>query len=164
MVLELINVIGGMAISGIGTGISELTVLAAVADIVPTSMRGYYTAGVILFVAPLVPSVMYGQFIASSSTWRHIAWITGGLPVVSFFSTLIFYHPLAPAAPPDSEGRFGFLKGIDYIGGSLSLAGLALFEFALLSGGYIVRELGNPSSSLWETEADIVIRALGLTH
>ena len=96
--LELITVIGGMAISGVGTGVSELTVLAGVADIVPVSKRGYYTAGLILFVAPLVPSVMYAQLIASSSSWRNIAYITGGLPVISLLLAVLFYHPPPPAA------------------------------------------------------------------
>ena len=135
-----------MAVSGVGTGLCELTTLAGIADIVPISKRGYYTAIVILSVVLLVPSVMYGQLIASWSTWRHIAWITGGLPVLALIMTFLFYKPPHPNPVSTPQKPWDFLGQVDFVGGFLSIAGLVLFDYTLLSGGYIVREFGNTSS------------------
>lgn len=148
MELELMTAIGGMVITGIGAGISELATLAGIADIVPATWRGYYTAWVILFsVLPLVPSVMWAQLIASHSTWRYLAILTGGLPVIGLALTFVFYFPSAPPGIDRTKGFSEMMSHTDLFGGFLTIAGLVLLNYGLLGGGYLVREFGNTSSS-----------------
>lgn len=155
------NVIGGMIISGVGAGISELTTLAGVADIVPVSKRGYYTAGVILSVLPFVPSVLWAQLIASRSTWRNIAGITGGVPALGLVLTFFLYHPPPPATSSRTQGFRDLLRSLDLVGGLFSIGGLVLFNYALMRGGYEVGGLDKISPSLMKPRADISIRGLG---
>ncbi|KAM7208910.1 Major facilitator superfamily domain containing protein [Naviculisporaceae sp. PSN 640] len=129
--------IGGMAVSGVGTGISELTTLAGVADIVPVSKRGYYTAVVVLSVLPFIPSVLVGQLIASTSSWRFIAILTGSWSLVALLLTVAFYSPPPPVLDGNNLSRFKLLGRLDWIGGVTSIVGLACLELGLLSGGYI---------------------------
>jgi hypothetical protein len=134
----------GMAIAGVGTGINELTALAGTAELVPLSHRGYYIAGLVLTVLPLLPSVMYAQMIASHATWRYIAVVTGAWATAALVTTALFYHP---PPPPRSRGhetwcqRLKLFKQTDFFGGVLSIGGLAGFEAGILMGGYQVREI-----------------------
>lgn len=131
-----------MAVSGVGTGISELTTLAGVADIVPISKRGYYTAGVVASVVPFVPSVLWAQLIAYHSDWRNIAILTGLWSGVALILTSCFYSPPPPPPPAVPEiqdpSRFQLLMRLDWIGGITSIVGLACLELGILSGGYNV--------------------------
>ncbi|KAM7221053.1 MFS drug efflux pump [Rhypophila decipiens] len=133
--------IGGMAVSGVGTGISELTVIAGVADIVPVSKRGYYTAFVTLSVLPFIPSVLWAQLIAYSSTWRYISLFTGLWSTVALVLTVLCYSPASPPPPrleagSETPSTFRLFMRLDWVGGIISIAGLACLEIGLLSGGY----------------------------
>lgn len=61
-----------MSISGVGAGINELTALAVTSEIAPTRKRGLYNAGIVLTILPYSPSQLWGQLVASHSTWRYI--------------------------------------------------------------------------------------------
>jgi len=132
--------IGGMVVTGVGTGISELTVIAGVSELVPVAKRGYYLALVTLSVIPYMPSVMYAQLIASRSKWRYIALMTAGSALVAFGMTLAFYVPPKPATAhaPTRADKVALVKRMDLVGGFLSISGLAAVVVALLGGGYLV--------------------------
>ncbi|KAK0733670.1 fungal trichothecene efflux pump [Lasiosphaeria miniovina] len=128
--------IGGMALTGIGAGINELTALAGTAELVPLSQRGYYVAAIILTIIPFMPSVMYAQLIASYSTWRYITVLTSGWTFIGLVVTVLFYSPPAPTIALDLAGKIRAMKQTDVVGGLLSIAGLAVFEISILRGGY----------------------------
>ncbi|KAK3500884.1 fungal trichothecene efflux pump [Neurospora crassa] len=128
--------IGGMALTGIGTGINELTALAGTAELAPVAHRGYYIAGMILTIIPLLPSVMYSQIISAFSTWRYISILTGGWALVGLVMTALFYHPPAPTEGLNWKQKLSLMKDMDVVGGFLSIIGLALLELGLLGGGY----------------------------
>ncbi|KAK0633593.1 major facilitator superfamily domain-containing protein [Immersiella caudata] len=131
--------IGGMAMTGIGTGVNELTVIAGTSELVPISQRGYYLAAVTLTITPYIPSVMYAQLIASNSTWRFIAVLTSGSALIAFAMTFMFYSPpLPPVASHHStmSEKMALVKRMDLFGGFLSISGLALLEIGILGGGY----------------------------
>ncbi|KAK0668606.1 major facilitator superfamily domain-containing protein [Cercophora samala] len=125
----------GMAISGLGTGINELTALAGAAEIVPVSQRGYYVAAMILTILPFLPSVMYAQLISAYSSWRYIAVVTTGWAAIGLVLAFLFYHP-PPRIDAHSNEKSEVLKKTDWVGGFLSIAGLVLVEVGLLGGGY----------------------------
>lgn len=131
--------IGGMVVTGVGTGINELTVVAGTSELVPISQRGYYLAAVTLTITPYIPSVMYAQLISSSSTWRFIAVLTSGSALIAFAMTFMFYSPpLPPNAQRHStmSEKMALIKNMDLLGGFLSIAGLAVVEIGILGGGY----------------------------
>ncbi|KAK1758484.1 fungal trichothecene efflux pump [Echria macrotheca] len=130
--------IGGMAVSGIGTGICELTVLAGVSELVPISRRGYYLAAVTLSIIPFLPSVLFAQLIASNSSWRYIAVLTAGTAGLALAMAFVFYSPPLPIEHQERErgDKFGLIKRMDFVGGFLSIAGVAGIEIGLLGGGY----------------------------
>lgn len=129
-----------MAITGVGTGINELTVLAGVAELVPVSQRGYYLSGIVLTIIPFIPAVMWSQLIASSSSWRYIGVVSASTAGIALVLTFLFYSP--PAQTPEQErargDKIGLLKRMDLIGGLVSITGLAGLEVGLLGGGYQV--------------------------
>ena len=142
-----------MAISGTGTGINELTALAGTAELVPVKQRGYYVAGLIITMLPFIPSVLYAQLIASTSSegWRSISYVTGGWAFIGLIMTFCFYHPPPPrrarvanggAAGEQEQGdrrnKREILGDMDFIGGVLSMLGLVAVEVGLLAGGYQV--------------------------
>ena len=131
---------GGMALTGIGTGINEITALAGSAELAPVSQRGYYIAGIILTVVPLLPSVMYAQIISAFSTWRYVSILTGGWALVGLVMTAFFYHPPAPTEDLDWKQKLALMKSMDLVGGFLSIAGLVLLDVGLLGGGYQVSD------------------------
>ena len=127
-----------MAVTGIGTGINELTALAGTAELVPLSQRGYYIAGMVLTVLPLLPSVMYAQMIAFHSTWRYIAVVTAVWAFLGLLSTVLFYFPPPRVRVAGWKEKIQLLKRTDFMGGLLSIVGLVGFEAGLLVGGYQV--------------------------
>jgi hypothetical protein len=134
-----------MAMTGVGTGINELTVIAGTSELVPISQRGYYLAAVTLTVAPYIPSVMYAQLIASRSTWRFIAVLTSGSALVAFAMTFMFYSPRLPEGArrhSTVSAKMALVKKMDLFGGFLSISGLALLEIGILGGGYRVSGQG----------------------
>ncbi|KAL2263633.1 hypothetical protein VTK26DRAFT_5896 [Humicola hyalothermophila] len=127
--------IAGMAITGIGTGINELTALAGTAELVPISRRGYYIAAMVLTILPFLPSAMFAQLISFHSCWRYIAALTAGWAFLGLVMTVIFYIP-PPRVEQGSEGKIHLLKRTDFVGGFLSIAGVSAVEAGLLGGGY----------------------------
>ncbi|EAQ89907.1 hypothetical protein CHGG_06526 [Chaetomium globosum CBS 148.51] len=128
--------IAGMALTGIGTGINELTALAGTAELVPLSHRGYYIAGMVLTVLPFLPSAMYAQLIAAYSNWRYISIVTTGWAFAGIVLTIFFYFPPPRARVQGWKERLALLNRTDFIGGLLSIIGLAGFEVGILAGGY----------------------------
>lgn len=127
-----------MAITGVGTGINELTALAGTAELVPLSRRGYYIAGMCLTILPFLPSAMYAQMIAAHSTWRYIAVLTGVWAFIGLVVTVVFYFPPPRASLQGWKEKVDLLKRTDFVGGLLSIVGLAGFEAGILMGGYQV--------------------------
>lgn len=141
-----------MTFAGVGAGINELTALAATSEMAPTSQRGKYVAILVFTIIPFCPSVLWGQLIASHSTWvrstqplypegmlthyqRYVSLFAGLWAFIGLVLTIIFYHP-----PPrvNSEGltRSEILRQIDYVGGFLSIGGMLLFMMGMQFGGY----------------------------
>jgi hypothetical protein len=128
----------GMAITGVGTGINELTALAGTAELVPLSRRGYYLAGMVLTVLPFLPSVLYAQLIAHHSTWRYISVVTAGWTVIGLLATVVFYFPPPRVRLETWKEKMHLLRRTDFVGGLLSILGLAGFEAGILMRGHQV--------------------------
>ncbi|KAK3997004.1 major facilitator superfamily domain-containing protein [Cladorrhinum sp. PSN332] len=126
----------GMGISGMGTGINEVTALAGTAELVPVAKRGYYIAILIVTMIPFMPSVLYAQLVASRSSWRYISYVTGGWALIGLFMTFLFYHPPPRFAAQSRSDKMEVVKKMDFVGGFLSTAGLVALEVGLLGGGY----------------------------
>ncbi|EEA26937.1 hypothetical protein TMatcc_004782 [Talaromyces marneffei ATCC 18224] len=127
--------IGGMAISGAGAGINELTALSATAEMAPTRKRGTYIAALILTILPWSASVMWAQLIAYHSNWRYVGLLAGIWNSLGLICTVFFYFP------PQRDNSQGLSKKeiisrIDFVGGFLSIAGLILFLAGMQWGGY----------------------------
>ncbi|KAK3298255.1 major facilitator superfamily domain-containing protein [Chaetomium fimeti] len=134
--IDMAMFIAGMGLTGIGTGINELTALAGTAELVPLSHRGYYIAGMVLTVLPFMPSAMYAQLIAAYSNWRYISIVTTGWAFAGIVLTILFYFPPPRARVQGWREKMALLKRTDFMGGFLSIVGLALFEVGILAGGY----------------------------
>ena len=126
-----------MAIAGAGAGINELTALAATSEIAPTAKRGKYVAVLIFTILPFTPSVLWGQLIASHSTWRYVGLLCGVWAAIGFILTLVFYFP-PPRVNSSGLSNKEIIAQIDFVGGFLSIVGIILFVAGLLWGGYQV--------------------------
>lgn len=126
-----------MALAGVGAGISELTALAATAEMAPTRKRGTYVALLVFTIAPFCPSVLWGQLIASSAGWRYCGLLCGVWAAVGLLMTLFFYFP-PPRVNSSGLSRREILAQIDFVGGGLSVVGLLLFTCGMQWGGYQV--------------------------
>jgi len=120
----------GMAINGVGAGINELTALAVTSELAPMRKRGLYNSLMIFTIIPFCPSVMWGQLIASRSSWRYLAVWCGLWAGVGLVLTIVFYHPL-PRINSEGLTRKQILARIDYVGGVLSIGGILLFMAGL---------------------------------
>lgn len=129
-----------MSIAGAGAGINELTALAATSELAPTRKRGKYVAVLIFTIIPFCPSVLWGQLIASHTTWRYVGLFCGLWSFIGLVITAVFYFP-----PPrvNSQGltKKEVIAQIDFVGGFLSIVGMILFIAGLLWGGYQVGTL-----------------------
>lgn len=133
---KVMNVfIGGMAIAGVGAGISELTALAATSELAPTAKRGKYVAVLIFTILPFCPSVLWGQLIAAHAGWRWCGLLCGIWVSIGFFMTLFFYFP-PPRVNSLGLSRREILGQIDFVGGFLSIVGMILFMAGMQWGGY----------------------------
>jgi MFS family permease len=130
--------IAGMAFSGIGAGINELTALAVASELAPTRKRGQYVAVLVFSIIPFCPSVLWGQLIASHSSWRYVGLFCGLWAAVGLVMTAVFYYP-PPRVNSSGLSRREIIKQIDFVGGFLSISGMILFLAGLLWGGYQVR-------------------------
>ncbi|KAF2429064.1 putative major facilitator superfamily transporter [Tothia fuscella] len=127
--------VAGMAISGAGAGIGELTGLAGLAEIVPVKYRGYSLAALTAFVFPFTPYVLYSQLLSTYSTWRWGPWISLIYNGITAVGLAVTYFPHAHVRAAGFSNR-EILKRIDFIGAALSIIGLTLFLVALQAGGY----------------------------
>lgn len=127
--------IGGMAISGIGAGINELTALAVTSEIAPNKKRGFYNSMMVLTIVPFCPSQLWGQLVASHSSWRYIGLWCGLWAFIGLVMTVIFYHP-PPRQNSSGLTKMEIFKRIDFVGGILSISGMLLFMAGLQWGGY----------------------------
>ncbi len=134
--------IAGMAVTGAGAGINELTALAGTAEIAPTRQRGLYLGALILSVLPFCPAVLWAQLIAASAGWRFVGVLTAVYAFAGLLVLAVFYHPpprtppLGGSPPPSSAAARSRLLRIDFLGGLLSIAGTVLLVAGLLWGGY----------------------------
>jgi hypothetical protein len=137
-----------MVFAGIGAGINELTALAATSELAPTRKRGTYVAILVFTIIPFCPSVLWGQLIASHSSWRYIGLLCGIWIFIGLVLTVCFYFP-----PPrvNSAGLTNkeILSQIDFVGGFLSIAGMILFMAGMQWGGYQVGFCAPVSSFLY---------------
>lgn len=131
--------IGGMAISGVGAGINELTALAVTSEIAPTRKRGLYVSCIVFTIVPFCPSQLWGQLVASRAGWRYIGLWCGLWAFVGLVLTVIFYHP-PPRQNSAGLSRKETLRRIDYIGGILSIFGMLLFMVSRHHQAYLAVE------------------------
>ncbi|KAG9202805.1 hypothetical protein G6514_004059 [Epicoccum nigrum] len=130
--------LAGMALSGVGAAIGELTGLAGLAEVVPVKYRGYSLAMVTAFVLPFCPYLLYVELWSHRDLkvgWRWGPWVSLIFNGIVGLGLLITYFPKAHTRA-DGFSRRDVLKKIDYIGGFLSITGLTLFLVALNAGGY----------------------------
>ncbi|KIX02552.1 uncharacterized protein Z518_08493 [Rhinocladiella mackenziei CBS 650.93] len=127
--------IAGMAISGAGAGICELTCLAGTAELAPTRKRGQYVAFLVATIIPFCPSALYAQLIAGYSSWRYCCLVCGVWALFGLVGVLVFYFP---PPRPNSRGltRKEIIDEIDVGGGILSISGMIVFLAGLEWGGY----------------------------
>jgi hypothetical protein len=130
-----------MAFSGAGAGICELTAVAAASEMAPTRKRGTYVALLDLSIIPFVPSVLWGQLITQYSHWRFVGLLIGGWNGLGLLMTFFFYFP-PPRINSRGLSRNEIISRIDYLGGFLSISGVALVLVAIQFGGYQVGETG----------------------
>lgn len=70
-----------------------------------------------------------------TQTWRWGAWIPLAIAALTIFLVLVQYHP--PPRPNSLDYLPTQILGrVDYIGGILSIGGIALFMVGLQLGGY----------------------------
>lgn len=136
----IVSSAAGMALSGVGAGISELISISGLAEIAPTAQRGVYIAALIMTILPWCPSVMWGQLIAANAHWRYvgvmiIAYTAVGLAVVFFF-----YSPPPRVNSASLSGK-ETVSRIDFVGGLTSITGIILLIAGILWGGYMVRRV-----------------------
>lgn len=129
--------LAGMALSGVGAAVGELTGLAGLAEVVPVKYRGYSLALVTAFVIPFCPYLMYVELWSNKPGpgWRWGPWCAlayNGIVAIGLACTY-FPHNHTRA---EGFSRRAILKRVDYTGGVLSITGLTLFLVALQSGGY----------------------------
>ncbi|KAF1814529.1 MFS general substrate transporter [Eremomyces bilateralis CBS 781.70] len=127
----------GMALSGAGAAIGELTGLAGLAECVPVKFRGYSLAVVTAFVFPFTPYLLYTELLQRDTKlgWRWTAWISLIYNGITGLGLLFTYFPNHHTRA-DGLSRRAILAKIDYIGGLLSIIGLTLTLVALQAGGY----------------------------
>lgn len=131
--------VAGMSFAGIGAGINELTALAVASELAPTRKRGQYVAVLVFTIVPFCPSVLWGQLIASHSSWRYIGLFCGLWAFIGLVMTAVFYFP-PPRVNSTGLSRREIIQQIDFVGGFLSIAGMILFLAGILWGGYQVRQ------------------------
>lgn len=148
-----------MAFAGIGAGINELTALAVASELAPTRKRGQYVAVLVFSIVPFCPSVLWGQLIASHSTWRYVGLFCGIWAFIGLAMTTFFYFP-PPRVNSSGLSRREIIQQIDFVGGLLSISGMILFLAGLLWGGYQVRRY----VSMNDIKLTCKISTLGRAH
>ncbi|PVH69030.1 MFS general substrate transporter [Cadophora sp. DSE1049] len=131
--------IAGMSIAGAGAGIGELTALGGVAELVPVKHRGLYLGGIVSFLIPFTPYVLYSQLLATrtSEGWRWCFWISLIYNFIAFVGMVFTYFPEKHIVI-EKENRMQTLKKIDWLGAvfSILVTDLKSSLVALQAGGY----------------------------
>ncbi|KIW83626.1 hypothetical protein Z517_02872 [Fonsecaea pedrosoi CBS 271.37] len=127
--------IAGMALSGAGAGICELTCLAGTSELAPTRQRGKYVAGLIMTIIPFCPSALYAELIAGYASWKYCCLLSGVWALIGFIGVLFFYFP-APRPNPRGLTKRQIISEVDIVGGFLSISGTIVFLAGLVWGGY----------------------------
>ncbi|PMD53445.1 MFS general substrate transporter [Hyaloscypha bicolor E] len=142
---EFGQAVTGMAISGKGGGIGELTALAGISEIVPVNKRGTYLAIATGCIIPFSGYILYAQYWSFYATWRWGMWITAIINGVAFAGTLLFYFP---NNHHHDLIKSHIIKKIDFMGAVLSIVGLTLFAYVLST--LIIGFLLMVAFGLWE--------------
>lgn len=127
--------VGGMAMAGAGSGIAQVIGIAGVMEVVPVKMRARFLCTIYLLFSPMAPAPAYAVIYSVTSSWRWSAWISIAIAGVSFLLVVATYHPPARStvgelSKKETAGR------IDYLGGLLSVSGIAVFLMGLQFAGY----------------------------
>lgn len=138
--------------TGIGAALLEINALAAVNEIAPNKLRGFYTSMLTWTILPFAPLGIYAFNLSVHATWRWNVWIPLIWVCIGQVMTFIFYRPPARIYHGHTETFTEKLLRIDWLGFFLSLAGTTLFLFGLGTGGY---------SSPWKSAQTIVPLILG---
>lgn len=130
------QIIGSLPLSGIGAALLEINALAAVNEIAPNKLRGFYTSMLIWTIIPFFPLGIYALELANNATWRWNVWIPLIWVGIGQVMTFFFYRPPARRFLGKELTFAQKVAKIDIIGNILSLSGIILFLFGLASGGY----------------------------
>jgi len=122
--------------TGIGAALLEINALAAVNEIAPNKLRGFYTSMLTWTILPFVPLGIYALNLSVYATWRWNVWIPLIWTVIGQVMTFIFYRPPPRVFHGHTETMQEKLLRIDWLGFFLSFAGTTLFLFGLGCGGY----------------------------
>jgi hypothetical protein len=79
--------------------------------------------------------LIVAQMYSVTASWRWGAWIPLIFASLGFFMVLFQYHP-PPRTNSLDLSRFQIFSRVDYIGGILSISGIALLMDGLQMGGY----------------------------
>ncbi|KAF2025918.1 MFS general substrate transporter [Setomelanomma holmii] len=124
------QLLAGMAISGVGAAIGELTGLAGLAEIVPVKYRGYSLALVTAFVLPFCPYLIYVEMWSHHGTKR-IDYVGGVLSIIGLTLFLVTLQAGGYTHP----WRSGYVLGTLIVGLGL----IALFKGQRIVGlAYVV--------------------------
>lgn len=133
---EPTQLIVGFPFTGIGAALLEINALAAVNEIAPNKLRGFYTSMLIWTIIPFAPLGIYALELSANATWRWNVWIpviwSGIGQVLVFF----FYHPPPRVFHGKVRSMSERINMIDWPGFGLTLSGLVLFLVGLGTGGY----------------------------
>lgn len=130
------QLIVSLPFSGVGAALLEINALAAVNEIAPNKLRGFYTSMLIWTIVPFFPLGIYALEIANHTTWRWNVWIPLVWCAIGLVMTFFYYRPPPRQFLGHELTRQQKFARIDYLGTFLSLAGVILFLFGLASGGY----------------------------
>ncbi|EFY98981.1 Major facilitator superfamily domain, general substrate transporter [Metarhizium robertsii ARSEF 23] len=132
----IVSSAAGMALSGVGAGISELISISGLAEIAPTAQRGVYIAALIMTILPWCPSVMWGQLIAANAHWRYVGVMIIAYTAVGLAVAFFFYSPPPRVNSASLSGK-ETVSRIDFVGGLTSITGIILLIAGILWGGYM---------------------------
>ena len=138
--------------TGIGAALLEINALAAVNEIAPNKLRGFYTSMLIWTIIPFAPLGIYALELSVHDTWRWNVWIPLIWASIGQVLTFFFYKPPPRVFQGHVFSKIEKLQRLDWVGFFLSVAGVTLFLFGLGCGGY---------TAPWKSATTIVPLVLG---
>lgn len=144
--------IASFPFTGVGAALLEINALAAVNEIAPNKLRGFYTSMLTWTILPFAPLGIYSLNLSAKVSWRWNIWIPLIWVCIGQVLTFIFYRPPSRIYHGHKETFGQKVLRIDWLGFFLSLAGTTLFLFGLGTGGY---------TSPWKSAETIVPLILG---